>query len=123
MAEKTEKLLTIDEARELVAAEIEKFKASLEKTEVIKREENKVNPVGEEEVIHTFFKDNGEYSDDVYINVSGERIVCQRGVPVKIKRKFLWAYEQAMLQNAKAANVVSEKERSYENRAREVGMY
>jgi len=80
------------------------------------------NAHGEEEVSYTFFKDDGEYSDDVYISVNGERIVCQRGVPVKIKRKFIWAFEQAQAQLKSAANVVSANERRYEQRIKEVGI-
>ena len=106
---------------------IEKAKAEAEKIiESAKAQtEKRVKPKnvqGEEEVTYTFFKDDGEYSDDVYISVNGERIVCQRGVPVKIKRKFIWAYEQAQAQQRAAANIVSENERRYMQRIREVGM-
>lgn len=78
------------------------------------------NEYDEEEVSYTFFKDDGEYSDDVYISVNGERVVCQRGVPVRIKRKFVIAYEFAQKQREAAANAVSANERRYEQRVREV---
>lgn len=89
----------------------------------VKKRQQRVNPVAEELVTHIFFKDNGEYSDDVFLNVNGEKIVCQRGVPVKIKRKFVWAYERAQEQNAKLANILDEKAREYTNRSREVGLF
>ncbi len=106
---------------------IEKAKAEAEKiienakTQTRKKVKPK-NEQGEELVNYTFFKDSGEYSDDVYISVNGERIVCQRGVPVKIKRKFVWAYELAQKQQEEAANVVDSNERRYEQRIKEVGM-
>lgn len=90
------------------------------KSQATKRSK-KANPKGEELTSYTFFKDDGEYSDDVYISVNGERIVCQRGVPVKIKRKFVWAYELAEAQKRKAANMVSVNETRYNQRVREVG--
>ncbi len=80
------------------------------------------NPHAEEYVNYTFFKDNGDYSDDVFISVNGEKIVCQRGVPVKIKRKFVWAYEQAQKQQEKAAMIVTVNENKYNQRVKELGM-
>lgn len=102
-------------------AEAEAAKIIEEAKSQATKKSKKVNPKGEELTSYTFFKDDGEYSDDVYISVNGERIVCQRGVPVKIKRKFVWAYELAEAQKRKAANMVSVNETRYNQRVREVG--
>ena len=89
----------LEEAKAEAERIINEAKASAAKINKVKTRSRQ----GEEEVSYTFFKDNGDYSDDVFISVNCEKIVCQRGVPVKIKRKFVWAYEQAMSQQKKAA--------------------
>ena len=42
----------------------------------------------EEYVYITLFKDDNKYKDDVYVAVNGQNCRIQRGVPVKIKRKY-----------------------------------
>ena len=101
MGEEYEKTASaiLEEAKAEAERIINEAKASASKINHAKKRSSQ----GEEEVSYTFFKDNGEYSDDVFISVNCEKIVCQRGVPVKIKRKFVWAYEQAMKQQKMAA--------------------
>ena len=94
----------LEEAKAEAERIINEAKASASKINHAKKRSRQ----GEEEVSYTFFKDNGEYSDDVFISVNCEKIVCQRGVPVRIKRKFVWAYEQAMKQQKMAAEVFRE---------------
>lgn len=84
----------------------EKLKDFEAKTEQHKRA---VNKDLEEEVLYTFFKDDGDYSGDVFISVNAENIVVQRGVPVRIKRKFVLAYEDAERQR-KTATAISNAE-------------
>lgn len=92
------------------------------KSQAENRKTKKVNPAAEELVNYTFFKDNGDYADDVFISVNGEKIVCQRGKPVRIKRKFVWAYEQAQRQQERAADMVASNENRYNQRVKELGM-
>lgn len=49
------------------------------------------------------FKDSGKYSNDVFVSVNGETILIQRGVPVKIKRKFYEVLKNSMEQEKKTA--------------------
>lgn len=84
----------------------EKLKDFEAKTEQHKRA---VNKDLEEEVLYTFFKDGENYSGDVFISVNAENIVVQRGVPVRIKRKFVLAYEDAERQR-KTATAISNAE-------------
>lgn len=107
------------EILERAKAEAEAIIAAARAAAEVKASPRKRSPRGEEEVTYTFFKDNGEYSDDVFLSVNCEKIVCQRGVPVRIKRKFVWAYEQAMRQRDKAAQTVEEHEMRFERRAKE----
>ena len=71
---------------------------ALEEGKVGKPFRNVVNPMAEliaeekrrmEEYVYiTLFKDDNKYKDDVYVAVNGQNCRIQRGVPVKIKRKF-----------------------------------
>lgn len=60
----------------------------------------------EEYVEVELFKDNGKYSDDVYVSVNDDNCVIKRGEPVKIKRKFALVLEQSRKQNAKTAELI-----------------
>ena len=48
------------------------------------------------------FKDSGKYKNDVTLHVNGQNVVIQRGVKVKIKRKFLSALNNAQKQQYQA---------------------
>lgn len=69
-------------------------------------EEPFVDPM-EEYVVIELFKDDGRYSDDVFVSVNGENCIIQRGVSVKIKRKF---YE--VLRNSQAQEQFVARENS-----------
>lgn len=61
------------------------------------------DPWLEEYVSVQLFKDGKDYKDDVYVSVNGENCRIQRGVPVKIKRKFALVLEQSQAQDVRAA--------------------
>ena len=88
-------------------AEIDSYIADKLKDVEIKANTRKraVNEDLEEEITHTFFKDDENYSGDIFISVNDKNIVVQRGVPVRIKRKFLLAYLDAERQRKIAADV------------------
>ncbi len=89
------------EIRDELRAELEKEKAAVaEKTEkpVAKKDDSL-----EEYVEVRLFKDGKRYKDDVFLCVNGENCVVQRGVPVKIKRKFAIVLEQSMKQDLDSA--------------------
>lgn len=94
-------------------SEIDSYIAEKLKDFEVKTEQHKraVNKDLEEEVLYTFFKDDGDYSGDVFISVNAENIVVQRGVPVRIKRNFVLAYEDAERQR-KTATAISNAEES-----------
>mgnify|MGYP003290196935 CR=1 FL=1 len=64
----------------------------------------------------TLFKDGGRYSDDVIVSVNGETCQIQRGVKVKIKRKFALVLERSQAQNIKAAELMANEEKSFEDK-------
>lgn len=79
-----------------VKAEAPEAKAESKKT---------VDPM-EEYVEIELFKDGGKYKDDVYVSVNGETCLVQRGVPVKIKRKFAEVIRQSVEQNNHTASEI-----------------
>lgn len=63
-------------------------------------------PQSEELVTVELFKDNGKYRDPLLVCVNGESCLIQRGVPVQIKRKFIWAIEQSQFQDKRTAQMI-----------------
>lgn len=68
---------------------------------------------GEELVTIELFKDNGKYKDDLLLAVNGERVLIQRGVPVRVKKKFLWALEQSQLQDRNTARLIEQETKAF----------
>lgn len=87
---------------------------------VLSTEEKKVDDYWNEEVEIQLFKDNGRYSDDVYVAVNGENCLIQRGRPVKVKRKFAEALRLSMEQDNETADMIRELESQYEAKTKEL---
>lgn len=68
-------------------------------------EKTPVDPM-EEYVEIELFKDGGKYRDDLFVSVNGENCIVQRGVPVKIKRKFAEVIKNSMEQSNRAASEI-----------------
>lgn len=73
---------------------------------------------GDEYVSVMLFKDNGKYKDDLLVCVNGETCLIQRGVRVQIKKKFLWAIQNQMRQDASTANLIQTMSGEFEDSAR-----
>lgn len=69
------------------------------------KNKNNVNQA-DELVTVELFKDNGKYKDPLLVCVNGESCLIQRGVPVQIKRKFIWAIEQSQFQDKQTAQMI-----------------
>lgn len=54
----------------------------------------------------TLFWDGDKYTDDYEVCVNGERILIQRGKPVKIKRKFALVIEQQIAQDRNTTKLI-----------------
>ena len=57
----------------------------------------------EEYVTIELLKDDGKYKDDVYVAVNGQNCVIQRGVPVRIKRKFALELAKSQFEDQRTA--------------------
>lgn len=73
---------------------------------------------GEEYVEVELFRDNGRYKDDVLVCVNGESCQIQRGVRMKIKRKFYWVIQNQMRQDKATSIMLSEMHDDFVNAAR-----
>ena len=62
------------------------------------------------------------YKDDVLVCVNGESCQIKRGVRVRIKRKFLWAIQNQMRQDANTANMIQEMHEAFDDAARANGV-
>lgn len=75
-----------------------------------------------EELVEVFlFKDSGKYSDDVYVAVNGENCQIQRGVPVKIKRKFHEVLMNSQAQDTLAANRAQQLSDEFAQKTKKLG--
>ena len=61
----------------------------------------------EEELVEiNLFWDGDKYKDDYEVCINGERILIQRGIPVRIKRKFALVIEQQIAQDRNTARLI-----------------
>ena len=61
---------------------------------------------GEELVEIKLFRDNDKYKDDVFVGCNGENVVIQRGVKVKIKRKFAEVLDHSEIQDYETTELI-----------------
>lgn len=93
----------IDEAK--AAAE----ETKQEKEENISAEREAELARGEELVEVKLFKDNDKYKEPVFVSVNGEAIAIERGVRVKIKRKFAEVLDNSDKQDYETAKLIERK--------------
>lgn len=72
-----------------------------------KRDEDKAR--GEELVEIKLFKDNAKYKDPVFVAVNGENCVIERGIRVKVKRKFAEVLDNSDIQDYEAGRYMDAK--------------
>lgn len=92
---------TQDQVREKTLAEIEaeqiaEANAYLEQYEEIK-----------------LFKDAEKYKDDVTVAVNGEVCIIKRGIPVKVKRKFILVINASEAQDNETAQLIEDLQEEY----------
>ena len=64
---------------------------------------------GEELVEIKLFKDNNKYKEPVFVSCNGETIAIERGVRVRIKRKFAEILDNSEHQDYETAKMIAEK--------------
>ena len=83
-------------------------------------ERKAIAEAGEELVEIKLFRDSGKYKDDVYVGLNGDRILIQRGVKVKIPRKYAEILDQSDLQDAATADLIEGKVREFEGKKKQL---
>lgn len=66
-----------------------------------------------EEVEVKLFKDNDKYKDPVFVGVNGQTIAIERGVKVKIKRKFAIVLENSDNQDYETSKLIERKSEEF----------
>ena len=88
--------------------------AEKKKTEKVEKEEElKVETPEEPKEISEYveielFADNDKYKDPLFVGVNGETCLIQRGVPVKVKRKFVEVIRNSEAQDRRTAIIIRE---------------
>ena len=80
-----------------------------EKEENISAEREAELARGEELVEVKLFKDNDKYKEPVFVGVNGETVAIERGVRVKIKRKFAEVLDNSDKQDYETAKLIERK--------------
>lgn len=135
MAEKKEKTMTLEEMQAQFMDMLEQAKAEAAgiienaKAEAAKIVEGaKGGPVGmsaeekaayearmNEEVEIKLFRDNDKYKDPVFVGCNGETIAIERGVKVKIKRKFAEILDHSDKQDYETSKLIERKSAEFAN--------
>lgn len=100
----------LDEAKAEAKRIVEGAKASVsgELSPEEKEKRKKQADYMEELVEVELFKDNGKYSDDLYVSVNGDNCVIKRGEPVMVKRKFKAVIDQGKRQDQLTSRLIEE---------------
>ena len=101
--------------------EAEQKAAEAEAEKIESEAQTKPDPYYEEYVEVRLFKDNKDYKDDVFVAVNGENCLIQRGVPVKIKRKFALVLENSDAQDLAAVQYAQGMQDEFAKQARAFG--
>ena len=64
---------------------------------------------GEELVEVKLFKDNNKYKDPVFVGVNGDTVAIERGVRVKVKRKFAEVLDNSDRQDYETSTLIEKK--------------
>ena len=87
---------------------------TVEKTvDTAEKATKKSAPKGPKKVKIKLFKDNGEYRDDVFVGINGERFLIKRGVEVEVPDYVAEVIENSARQDARAAEFIQKIEAEY----------
>lgn len=70
----------------------------------------------EEYVGIQLIKDNDKYSEPLFVAVNGENCVIQRGIPVRVKRKFLNVINESFEQDGRAVAMMEKLSGEYKEK-------
>lgn len=125
MAKKEETALTLDDVQKQIAAMLEEAKAEAKRIVADARAEAEGKATAEEAAARAakeaeaaaaeeyaevkLFKDNDKYKDPVFVGVNGETVAIERGVRVKVKRKFAEVLDNSDKQDYDTSKLIEQK--------------
>lgn len=113
----------LDEAKAEAAKIVKDAEKAVGKKTGMTQEEKEAHDAYMNEYVEVkLFKDSGKYKDDVFVSVNGETVLIQRGVRVKIKRKFAEALDNSELQDYETAELITCKVKEGEKAAKAAGL-
>jgi hypothetical protein len=106
----------LEKAREEAAKIVEEAKAATGVKNSMTDEERAAHEAHmNEEVEVKLFKDNDKYKDPVFVGVNGNTIAIERGVRVKIKRKFAEVLDNSDKQDYETSKLIERKSGEFAN--------
>ena len=125
MAKKEETALTLEDVQAQITAMLEEAKAEAKRIVADARAEAEGKATAEEaaakaakdaeaaaaeELVEVkLFKDNDKYKDPVFVGVNGETVAIERGVRVKVKRKFAEVLDNSDKQDYDTSKLIEQK--------------
>ncbi len=103
-----------EEAEKIVSDAKKAVSGELTEEQKKEREEREEREAYWNELVEVkLFKDNNKYKDPVFVSVNGENCVIERGVRVKVKRKFAEVLDQSDLQDYETSMLIEKKSGEY----------
>ena len=66
------------------------------------------------------FKDNGQYSEPIFVSVNGERYIVPRGVEVEIPEYIAEVLERSMAEDQQTALMLEQLEQKFNEKTKEM---
>jgi hypothetical protein len=106
----------LEKAREEAAKIVEEAKAATGVKNSMTDEERAAHAAYmNEEVEVKLFKDNDKYKDPVFVGVNGNTVAIERGVRVKIKRKYAEVLDNSDKQDYETSKLIERKSGEFAN--------
>jgi len=110
--------LSMSDLQELIRQEVEKAKAAEPEQPKVLTE---LPAPPAEKVKVKLFKDNGKYSDPIFVAVNGERYIVPRGVEVEIPEYIAEVLERSMAEDQQTALMLERLENKFNEKTKEIG--
>ena len=107
--------LSMSELQEMIRAEVAKAKEA----EPAQAQELTVLPAPPAKKVKVkLFKDNGQYSEPIFVSVNGERYIVPRGVEVEIPEYIAEVLERSMAEDQQTALMLEQLEQKFNEKTR-----
>lgn len=110
--------VSVSELQEMIRAEVAKAKEA----EPAQAQELTVLPATPAKKVKVkLFKDNGQYSEPIFVSVNGERYIVPRGVEVEIPEYIAEVLERSMAEDQQTALMLEQLEQKFNEKMQDLG--